>query len=298
VAKPKKPKFQHRPTRSWAEVEAICAERVAIHKRKEAGLPQGSAHDSITNSESFAGTPDMATAQRFLAGGWSDGTKAVADGLDRVMTEMAEAPTWSHDVGGAFVDVPAFIAGDAECMWVRDVEEAPRPRVRLVFNTSYTCWVEQATVVRYAIALAAVVRKVEAEGMDVEIVAIDCKSLRGRGSGVDVVSGIEVRKFGQPLDLSKVAFAAHPSFLRRVIFAVREMDAELPVSARSMGYAYTTPITPEVVEAAYTEGATHAVVLPEIDDLAPKLTKDADILAVAVPAMLAPIKAAIARQEV
>jgi hypothetical protein len=288
------------PTLSWSQAETIAAERQAIHDGKLPAdrLPKGSDSDSITNSASFAGTADMTEARGFMAGGWMDGTKAVADGLDKVMTEMALEPTWSHDVAGAFVDVAAYVAGDAECMWVRENDEAPKPRIRLVFNTSYPCNIDAKNVMRYAIALAAVVRKVEAEGMECEVVALDSKAVSGQDEGQKLVAGIEVRKFGQPLDLSKVAFAAHPSFLRRIVFACREMNGDYPLPCRSMGYAYAAKITRATVEAGYTEGADAAVILPEISNLAPKLRAHEDILKVAVPAMLQAIREAIEASKV
>lgn len=293
MAKPRKPAgaVKRLPTLRWSDAERMVAERMAPGYTP----PAGSGAESLKTDAYYAnwtGSESLPAAAAMLAGGWEAGTRVVAEGTARVLAEIAERPEWGHEVAGWLLDPVAFIAGDPECFWHKEPADDYRPMVRLVFPLAYSSNTPAEGVTRYAIALAALVRKLEEEGADVEVIGVDSS----RCSGGHYIQAVEVRRFGQPLDLSKVAFAAHPSMLRRVNFAWRELDATIPEDLRSCGYGQHVALTPEIVAEVYGDGADVAVALPEVASLAPTLNSDADILGKALPAMLARLKAAKSRE--
>lgn len=117
----------------------------------------------------------------------------------------------------------------------------------------------------YAKALAAVTRAVEASGVDIAICAIT-HGIRV-GGRTSATYGVMVREFGEPMDLSKVAFAFHPSFFRRICFAWHELSKE----AETVGFAdpaLTKPqgLTDEVIDLVLGNDHPH-VQLSSINDL-------------------------------
>lgn len=279
----KKPKRVQ--TMAWSDAEN------AVRRRLAGEYADGSGSTSMSGDRTFTGTDSLADCSKLLAGGWVDGTRTVARGVARVLEEATTRPEWTHDVSGWLLDPVAWIANDPECFWTRENVEEFRPRLRIVYPLAYNCDVSAAGVTRYAVALAALVRKLEDDGVEVEVVGVDATDTY---DGTYVL-GVEVRKFGQPLDLSKIAFASHPSFLRRVLFAVRELESDTPTSLRSGGYGSHATLRPEYVREAYASGADAAVLMPEVATLAPQLTTDGKILEHALPLMLKAIEDGIKR---
>jgi hypothetical protein len=98
---------------------------------------------------------------------------------------------------------------------------------------------------QYAKAVAALVRSLEAAGIDVAIYSVSTgHNTYIGGAGKRAMYAVTVREFGEPLDLAKVAFAFHPAMLRRIGFAWREITkAAADVGLARSGYAATFPVT-------------------------------------------------------
>jgi hypothetical protein len=186
------------------------------------GADSGSSEDG--NAE-FRGTSTLREAIELAVHGWQEGARAIAKVLDTLPPSSEVLPDWQLDVAGTICNVPAFIAGEPECMWNMSECKRNEHRVVLVVPGTYGGHIEQAEAQRYAIAVAAVVRSLEASGINPAVYSIPA-TVGHRGRGNRHISSVAVREFGEPLDLSKVATAFHPSFLRRVQFAWREMTPE------------------------------------------------------------------------
>lgn len=200
----------------------------------------GADNRSEEGSEEFTGTPDFAAAIKLARDGWQDGTKAVSAALDSVHADQSDAlPGWTMQAAGHFPCVPAYLSGEPECMWQQTDDQRPERRITLLVPIGYPCVIEAERATNYAAAVAACARALDATGVSVAVYGIwtgfDTSQSRCYGYGV------KIRAHGEPMDLSKIAYASHPSFARRVNFAYREQHELLtPVACSGYGYSAET----------------------------------------------------------
>jgi len=166
--------------------------------------------------------------------GWPEGAKHIADKLDSIPATHEVLPDWNMDVAGVICNVPAYIAGEPECMWHMSDCKRDERRLSIVVSGVYSGMISAGAAQKYATAIAAVIRSLEAEGINPAVYMINSTTRRGNG-GTGAYS-ISVREFGEPLDIARIAFAFHPSFLRRIQFAWQEMTSE----AIELGMGYNS----------------------------------------------------------
>jgi hypothetical protein len=273
-----------RPTRSYGELAAIAQTRLDIDRGLAGAgtLPDGSSDSSLRGADGerpeWYGTPSMDVALDMLRHGWDAGTDRLKALTDSFAYAADQVPGWVNDVAGSRPCVPSYVSGAPDCMLQRIDVDTTRPRVRLVVQINYHCGIKPDAVARYAAAVAIAVERLVADGHDVEVLTVD-RTHGCRG----YLTPFVVMPFGTPLDLSRLAFAVHPSFFRRIVFAVREMDGELDteVRSRSGGYGMPTECTAHDVRAAFPHTADDVVtvVLPWVQEIANTLRSDTDIAA-------------------
>jgi hypothetical protein len=173
-----------------------------------------------------------------MTNGWADGAKQVDAVLATMPEAEALADAWNLEAAGRFPCVPALLSGDPECMWQAVESEATKPRICLVVSACYHCGIGPEEVLRFGAAVAATLRALEARGHGVAIYSVDSRDGRE-----NVSQAVIVRDFGQPLDTSVVAFAFHPAFLRRVLFANSELTPEwADAGLANSGYGYPNAV--------------------------------------------------------
>ncbi|KKL48522.1 hypothetical protein LCGC14_2324660, partial [marine sediment metagenome] len=110
-------------------------------------------------------------ALRLAREGWADGREAISALADKMREEVLqdsaalEAPEFVHGVAGAYVDVPAYLAHDPECMvaWMPVVKD--RPIVRLYVSICGSSGVDSADFKRRGAAAAALVDNPQVDGI-------------------------------------------------------------------------------------------------------------------------------------
>jgi hypothetical protein len=122
-------------------------------------------------------------------------------------------------------------------LWSYESGEADKPRMTLCVPASYGSNVSAEHCRDYASAVAATVRVLEAGGTSVAVWAIRNGGTQVKKRKKPFAYAVQIRELGEPLDLAKIAFAFHPSMLRRLHFAFGEMRQDLTdLGAASDGY--------------------------------------------------------------
>lgn len=218
----------------------------------------GSARESVTGGAGFCGTANMDEALKLAREGWRVGAEAIRD-VDGLCAGVDNAPTFGHDVAGIFPDMGAFMAGEPEHMFAPMADEEPMRRIRIVIPAAYPCSVKQSAIQEYGKALAALIRSIEATGVAVSLATVH-KVLAG---GRVVILPVVLRDYGDTLDLDRVAFAGHPSYLRRIMFAVFEAWEDAPVEARSFTYGSCSELKVEEARIVFgMDGEERLTLLP------------------------------------
>lgn len=187
----------------------------------------GSSHYSRNDNDDWAGA-SFQNAIEYAQHGWHDGVTLVQANLDRLPPSADVIPDWNLNVGGSICNVPAFIAGEPECMWQMSDEKRSERRISLVVNSFISAVIGKEAGIAYASAVAALIRGLEASGINTAVYVIN-PTKDASGSTRDNVAAyaVTVREFGEPLDIARMAFAFHPASYRRVHFAWQETKSEV-----------------------------------------------------------------------
>lgn len=208
----------------------------------------GSGASSTKDDDAFRGG-SVEDALRLVEAGWPEGTRQVIDALETASRSNV-VPAWNLDVAGVMPCVPAYLGGDAECMFTREETPAADARLTLLVPLCYSCYVRPETAMGYATALASVVRALEDVGRSVAVIGYHAV---GDSTGKVSVLRVNVREHGEALDLDKLAVTMHPLMLRRLLFAQFEIHAEFPVGARSNGYGSVVELTASQVAEVFPD---------------------------------------------
>lgn len=195
--------------------------------------------------------------------GWPGGAEAIAQALDSLPPADEVLPDWQLEAAGAFPCIPAYLSGDAECMYRLADERKPERRLTLVVPGVALGDVPAEAMQQYAKAIAAIVRMLEASNVSVAVYRV----LYSHGRGMDVIHGHAVREHGEPLDLGKVAFAFHPAMFRRLTFAWWEVDERTAKAGKaSDGRGVTAALTDTAVRTCLPD-IGQFVIMPDMDGL-------------------------------
>lgn len=219
-----------------------------VEARIRDGAINSRAGDASVRNEGggWNGTRDLPHALDMLRAGWPEGTGRMIAGLDAHKTEQREIrPDMPLDYAGFFPCVPAYVAGEDQCMFNIEEDQRATRSIVLVVQINYHCQVPARSAEEYARNVAGIVASLETTGIGVAVLGID----RTNANSGQMAAGVWIRSFDAPLDLARIAFSMHPGFFRRALFAVRERDAELVgIGATDAGYGHPVTLTPEDVQ--------------------------------------------------
>ena len=173
----------------------------------------------------FTGTKSWSACQKLVADGWTEGREKVAANLADIFAsgaaELNSGPAVEHAVGGAYPDVPLYVAGNV-CHMVNEGDQlGQKPIVKFLINSSVSCSVKANIIANRGAAVAALVDQIESSGARCEIWVTFATATGGKFYAPLVCA----KQAGDVLDIDTVAFSmGHPSMLRRVLFGIVEND--------------------------------------------------------------------------
>lgn len=216
----------------------------AFHQGKE-----GESRDVSYNNKR-SGTPTFEAATALATAGWPEGRAKMAALMDRAKAATQTRPerTATYDVAGAY-PMPAFAAaGEPACMVDFRDDQARRqtPVVGILYNIGASGGIPPETIMARGAAILAEVDALEAAGLRCEITLcayVTDQHEKGKPHSQSHRTDCRVKEADQPMDIDRLAFAlAHPSMLRRLVFALRE--AHEFGKAIGDGYGYSTDAPP------------------------------------------------------
>ncbi len=172
-------------------------------------------------------------------GYWAEGAEKMVQGVAdaAALRENYSQPVIEHDVAGFLPDVPAYLAGQPDCMMhyhEGDMTTAQLPTVSIGIGT-FAFGVDSHCVVNRGVAVLSLVDAIEAVGYrcQVDYVGDSCE-ISGRGLKRIRVTLKRPQDHWNP---GSIAFAtAHAAMLRRLTVACLERDpGTLPRTRRAYG---------------------------------------------------------------
>lgn len=182
----------------------------------------GGYNDSRTNGRHFTLTADWAEAAKLARTGWHEGVKDMSDKLERIENHVKYEPAnYYWDVTGLSFDIGTVMTGEPECWLEQDME--PRKKMfRIHVNPSSNGDTTVEQLMNRGAAVVALVNLLQSDPNN--IVELDIYRVNSTGTYV-------VRMGLGPIDLDALAFCmAHPSYNRRLMFAITEKQAKFRYS--------------------------------------------------------------------
>lgn len=192
-----------------------------------ATMRHGRGHLISSGRTAFTGTETFADAVKLAFAGWKDGIGDVNAIRGAIKPKGLNPRSYVRRsvVGPGTFNMGAIVQGrpDAyvQLRKSNEIKHGNGKIIRIVENISVSAGVSTDVIQTRGAAILALCDALESQGRRVEIVLGMGLSLRGENREVFVTT----KKAGETINLPKLAFAmAHPSMMRRLMFAIVEGD--------------------------------------------------------------------------
>ena len=194
-------------------------------------------HDG--SAKPWSGTATIEEAIDIARHGWSDGNALIYELLEKTNIDTLVGsfarPEYHSAVAGDEVDVDRYLSGEHENMMQPDIRHDQNGKVVDLFvNCSVASNVSPRKIMRRGAGILLAKEILTSNGYSMGVTMVECST-----SSVESDTVVEYRvplvAAGDYLDLDTAVFCmAHPSFLRRLMFALN--DNEPNDLRREMGY--------------------------------------------------------------
>lgn len=204
----------------------------------------------------WTGTEDYAAAAALAQTGWAEGAKKIAKARRELEPHIKPARAIAqrrrlqshYSVAGEGVDMGRYIQGNPECMvdYRHQVKMRSTRIVTLLVSCSCSSNISNKQIINRGACIAAAVELLEMAGLAVEVIIAN--AVKSRNHSICQQSVI-AKPAGERLDTAQLAYIlAHPSFLRRTMFSVKEkfsedIREEYGFSVRGSYYGFPTYTT-------------------------------------------------------
>ena len=202
-----------------------------------------SSKDTNSWTADFTGTKSFDEAIDLLHNGWTDKAKELTKRLKAVERDMAPIMKQQRciSVAGYQPIVPLFLAGQPANMVGTRMQPVKQKVVTLVKSISYNGNIEPEEWTEQGLKALAVVKKLEANGLRVNIDIVRGGYDPDNNSN-GIACRVRVKNANERLNVSKLAFTmCHPSIQRRLMFRFTETYDKVTSGYRSTyGMTFTT----------------------------------------------------------
>lgn len=159
------------------------------------------------------------------------------------------------DVTGAYYDMASVCTGRPDC-WLAPMPDPAGSElglIRLVVDLGASAGVDAAVIIERTRAVMACALTLEYTSAAVEVILANT-SWDSDNDAASYCQTIQVNNAGEPIDTRRLIAAAHPSFLRRVIFRLIELTpVEATAKRYSSGYGHVSTLPPDTLRAMFGE---------------------------------------------
>jgi hypothetical protein len=157
--------------------------------------------------------------------GWAEGVTDILAAARKIETVLGESigQGFTHDVCGFSIDMGEYMTGNPEC-WFETSPMGGRRVIRLTVSCSYSSFVEAQQIRNRGGAIVALIDLLQRDPNNViELIAVSATDCVTRAYDDWSNQQINVPLGTSPIDINSAAYVlAHPSFLRRICFALKE----------------------------------------------------------------------------
>ncbi len=176
-----------------------------------------------TDRVSFSGSLTWESAVHMAQYGWEEGLSQISKEVDLARLNNGQSKEWVNDIAGCLPNVPRFLRNVPDSMQRRVTQNSRKnPIIDFLINVGNRSNINSQAIMNRGIAIASVIDTLEDMGYSIAVnVVSHASGFRGYGN---IEVRIPIKEHSQPMDMGTMIFyTAHTSFLRRLIFAYREI---------------------------------------------------------------------------
>lgn len=187
--------------------------------------------------------------------GWSEGFEKlikIKRRIDERLLTSIVKPTQVRDIIGYTPSVPDYIMGNPFNMWNKQKRELPT-FVTIYFNIAYSSMTIRNQIFNRGAITLSLIDALEERGYSVRFKTFECST-----EGNEMIIGFfNLKSDGEKLNVKKTYFPiCHPSFLRRLNFALKERT---PV-AKNWYYSYGIPASKSIIKEIIEPGPNDIII--------------------------------------
>ena len=193
---------------------------------------------SVSGSEEFTGTDSYEQAVEMFKNGWQSKAEELTKKLKVIQNQVIDAQVQKviFDVVGFQASVPRYLQGIPTNMVNKKLVPIKQKIVTINKDISYNCGVTTEQIVEASIQTLQLVKKIEAQGIRVNLNLI----WGVKASGSNEIVKVRLKSANERVNISKLAFPlVHPSMLRRLCFRYLEVA---PTITHGYLYGYGSPL--------------------------------------------------------
>lgn len=179
-------------------------------------------HSSVEGTKSFTHTANFEEAVDLFKNGWSDMASKLVQRLKVIesKTEPTMRPKTTLSVAGYQAIVPLYLNGVPNNMVNKRMVPVKQKVVTVNKSIDYNCGVSTDEIIEESIKAMQIVKKLEAQGLRVNLNIV----LGSSSGGTGFFMKVRIKSANEKLNISKLAFPlVHPSMLRRLFFRFIEV---------------------------------------------------------------------------
>ena len=193
---------------------------------------------SVSGSEAFTGTDSYEQAVEMFKNGWQSKAEELTKKLKVIQNQVIDAQVQKvlFDVVGFQASVPRYLQGIPTNMVNKKLVPIKQKIVTINKDISYNCGVTTEQIVEASIQTLQLVKRIEAQGIRVNLNLI----WGVKASGSNEIVKVRLKSANERVNISKLAFPlVHPSMLRRLCFRYLEVA---PTITHGYLYGYGSPL--------------------------------------------------------
>ena len=193
---------------------------------------------SVSGSEEFTGTHSYEQAVEMFKNGWESKAEELTKKLKVIQNQVIDAQVQKviFDVVGFQASVPRYLQGIPTNMVNKKLVPIKQKIVTINKDISYNCGVTTEQIVEASIQTLQLVKRIEAQGIRVNLNLI----WGVKASGSNEIVKVRLKSANERVNISKLAFPlVHPSMLRRLCFRYLEVA---PTITHGYLYGYGSPL--------------------------------------------------------
>ena len=169
---------------------------------------------------SFRGTHNFQEAIDLIQNGDMDILNKLTTEISKIEPKYIDSP-YIPDTNGSFFDVAKVLEGEPEAWYRKADTKVDIPTLEIVLGIGYLSGVSKNTIIHNSAILISYIKGIEAKGIRVKLIG---RHYNDNCNGTHSETIVVIKDYYESFNYTKLSGVIHPSFFRRLLVRVRELN--------------------------------------------------------------------------